>query len=89
MRKKDETFPRFYQESRNLTVSLVGNKHSDDKDRPLPGQADAEATGPAALERRASSSLTRPWSASGAGSTPRRVKRSASEAKHRSAPSAT
>ena len=46
------------------------------------------ATPPAAAMRESSSSV-RPCVASGAGSTPRRVKRSASEAKQRSAPSDT
>lgn len=54
----------------------------------LPGPLVAVA-GPAALDSRAKSSLTRPCSANGAGSTPRRVKRSDKEAKHLKAPSET
>ena len=42
-----------------------------------------------AHDSRCRRSSTRPCRASGAGSMPRRVKRSASDAKHRSAPSAT
>ena len=52
----------------------------------LPAFSPAEA---AALANLSSNSLLRPCSAKGAGSTPRRVKRSASEAKHLKAPSET
>lgn len=44
---------------------------------------------PAAFESLANSSFTRPCSAKGAGSTPRRVNLSDSDAKHRRAPSET
>lgn len=48
-----------------------------------------DAVPPPAAAMRDSSSSVRPCLASGAGSTPRRVKRSASEAKQRRAPSDT
>lgn len=54
-----------------------------------PGPVDVLRFGPAAFDSRVRSSVTRPCSARGAGSTPRRVNRSAREAKQRRAPSAT
>lgn len=50
---------------------------------------DGPAVGPPAAAIRKSSSALRPCLASGAGSTPRRVKRSANDAKQRKAPSET
>lgn len=54
---------------------------------PLPPVLSPAAT--AALASLSNNSLVKPCSANGAGSTPRRVKRSAREAKHRRAPSDT
>lgn len=54
-----------------------------------PGPAQVDVAGPAAFDSLVRSSDTRPCSARGAGSTPLLVKRSASDAKHLKAPSAT
>ena len=84
--------PRQRVESRPITVEILGllfdsgvavTSEPEVADMELPG------AGVPAAERRWRRSVTKPWRASGAGSTPRLVKRSASEAKHRRAPSAT
>jgi len=54
-----------------------------------PGPAQVDVAGPAAFDSLVRSSDTNPCSAKGAGSTPLLVKRSASDAKHLRAPSAT
>jgi hypothetical protein len=54
-----------------------------------PGPAQVDVAGPAAFDSLVKSSDTKPCSARGAGSTPLLVKRSASDAKHLRAPSAT
>jgi hypothetical protein len=54
-----------------------------------PGPVQVDVAGPAAFDSLVSSSDTNPCSARGAGSTPLLVKRSASDAKHLRAPSAT
>ena len=59
------------------------------EERPGLQAEEGPVTVPPAAAMRDSSSSVRPCLASGAGSTPRRVKRSASEAKQRRAPSDT
>jgi hypothetical protein len=54
-----------------------------------PGPVQVDVAGPAAFDSLVRSSDTNPCSARGAGSTPLLVKRSASDAKHLRAPSAT
>lgn len=55
----------------------------------LPVAPGVPGVGFAAFDKRDSNSATRPFSASGAGSTPRLVNRSDRDAKQRKAPSAT
>ena len=83
--------PRHKVDSREMTVEMLGLALHSGVRLGLEGVLDSEVLWPPSLIlcRRHSSSWIRPWRASGAGSTDRRVKRSASEAKHRRAPSAT
>ena len=83
--------PRQSVESREMTVEMLGLALHSGVRLGLEGVLDSEVLWPPSLilYRRHSSSWIRPCLASGAGSTERRVKRSASDAKHRSAPSAT
>ena len=78
-------------DSRLITVEMLGLLLVSGVAEMLPGVADRELPGAGAPEEesRCRSSVIKPCWAKGAGSTPRRVKRSAREAKQRSAPSAT
>ena len=79
--------PRHSVDNREIVVETLGADLAADS-----GVAELEAAatlGAAAWPSLASSSVVRPFSASGAGSRPFLMKRSASEAKHLRAPSAT
>lgn len=82
--------PRQSVESRLITVEILGLDFASGREM-LPGVLAVDRLGPdsPACCSRCSSSSINPCLARGAGSIPLRVKRSAREAKQRSAPSAT
>ncbi len=83
--------PRQRVDKRLITVDILGLLLVSGVAVIAPGVRESEASrlGPPALPSLCRRSLTNPCCASGAGSTPRLVNRSASEAKHLRAPSAT
>ena len=83
--------PRQRVDKRLITVEILGLLFVSGVADSDPGVEDMElpGAGAPAVDRRWRRSVTRPCRARGAGSMPRRVKRSAREAKQRRAPSAT
>ena len=83
--------PRHSVESRLMTVEMLGLLFVSGVAVMLPGVDVIEVPTfeDPAQDKRCKRSSTRPCWARGAGSMPRRVKRSANDAKHRRAPSAT
>ena len=83
--------PRHRVDNKLITVEMLGFDLASGAMEDVPGVDDADTLWLASPTQcsRCSSSRIRPCLASGAGSIPRRVYRSAREAKHLSAPSAT
>ncbi len=83
--------PRHNVDNRLITVEMLGLLLVSGVAVNVPGVPDKElpGAGAPAWARRDNRSSTKPCLARGAGSTPRRVNRSAKDAKHLRAPSAT